>query len=63
MVRFFVGQKWITTDGTLRGEVIEIFDDGRSGVLVVTDDKGNVQRENMNAADIQVLGYWRVVNQ
>jgi hypothetical protein len=60
MVRFFVGQKWITADGTLHGEIIEIFDEGRSGVLAVTDDKGNVHRETMNAAEIQVLGFWRV---
>ena len=36
MMRFTVGQKLMTNDGKLHGEVFEISDEGRSGVLVIT---------------------------
>jgi hypothetical protein len=62
MMRFAVGQKWIANDGKLHGEVVEISDEGRSGILVITDDKGNtVDRYSGPAAGFQGPGKWRVV--
>jgi hypothetical protein len=43
--RFFVGQKWVNKDpvyGTFFGEVIETSAQGRRGIVVITDDQGNV---------------------
>jgi hypothetical protein len=60
MVRFLIGQKWITNDGKLHGEVVEISDDGRSGVVVITDDKGNaVDRYSGTAVGFQGPGQWQ----
>jgi hypothetical protein len=60
MVRFFIGQRWITKDGARRGEVVEVSDEGRSGGLVITDDKGNdVDRYSGAAAGFQGPGNWQ----
>ena len=40
MMHFALRQKWISSDGKLHGEVVDISDDGNNGVLVITDDKG-----------------------
>jgi hypothetical protein len=62
MMRFAVGQKWVTNDYKRHGEVVEISDEGRSGVLVITDNKGNtVDRYSGPAAGFQGFGKWRVV--
>jgi hypothetical protein len=62
MMRSTVGQKLITNDGKLHGEVFEISDEGRSGVLVITDDKENtVDKYCGTAAGFQGPGQWRVV--
>jgi hypothetical protein len=61
MVRFKVGQKWITKDGKLHGEIAEISDDGRRGAFVVTDDNGNcIDRHSVTAAEIQGPGQWQL---
>ena len=42
MKQFSVGQKWVMTDpvyGQFFGEVVEISDEGRSGIVVITDDR------------------------
>lgn len=60
MVRFFIGQRWVTKDSKLRGKVVEISDEGRSGVVVVTDEKGNlVDRYAGAAAGFQGSGHWQ----
>jgi hypothetical protein len=44
MSNFSVGQKWVMADpifGIFYGEVVEIFDDGLSGAVVITDGEGN----------------------
>jgi hypothetical protein len=62
MRRFAVGHKWVTNDGKLLGEVVEISDEGRSGVLMITDDKGNtVDRYSGPAPGFQGFGKWRIV--
>jgi hypothetical protein len=60
MFRFSVGQEWITENGTLHGEVIEISDDGHKGQLLITDDKENVTLWEGTAAELR-LGVWRPV--
>jgi hypothetical protein len=73
--RFVIGQKWITTDRKLHGEVVKIFDDGRSGVLVITDDQrgtsgvliitdqGNTPSvDTVNAEEFRGLGQWGVAD-
>jgi hypothetical protein len=63
MVHFEVGQRWITKDGKLRGEVVEITDDGRSGALVITDEQGNeVDRYSGTVAGLLMLGVWQVAS-
>ncbi len=40
MEKFVIEQKWITSDGKQRGEVVEISDDGTSGVVDIMDGQG-----------------------
>jgi hypothetical protein len=45
MEEFFEGQRWVlshTLGNTFFGEVIEVFDDGASGTVVITDHQRNV---------------------
>lgn len=61
MVRFLIGQKWNHHDGKMYGEVEKISDEGRRGVLVVTDDKGNfIERWSGTAAELQGPGQWQL---
>jgi hypothetical protein len=63
MFRFSVGQRWITKDGKLRGEVIEISDEGRRGVVVITDDQNKpVDRYDGTVAGLQDPGHWQVAS-
>jgi hypothetical protein len=41
MKRFSIGQKWVTSD-TVYGEVIEVFDEGESGIVIITDEHGEM---------------------
>jgi hypothetical protein len=48
--------------GTFFGEVIEISDEGRSGTVVITDERDNVvDRFTGKAADLQDSGEWQSV--
>ena len=64
MNRFSVGQKWIMTDavyGTFFGVVIETFDRGQSGTVIITDEQDNVlDTFTGNAADFEASGEWRL---
>jgi hypothetical protein len=61
VMRFFVGQKWVTKDGKLYGVVIEISDDGRRGVVEITDQKGEVvDRYTGTVAGLQAPGHWQI---
>ena len=65
MERFFLGQSWVMRDpsfGTFFGEVIEVCDDGRRGVVLITDGQGNeIDTFEGNAADFQASGEWELV--
>ena len=65
MQEFVVGQKWIMADavfGTFVGEVVEISDDARSAVVVITDDRGNiVDTFSGTAAKFHASGEWRLL--
>jgi hypothetical protein len=65
MKRFSIGQKWVMTDpvfGGFFGEVIEISDEGRSGTVVITDERDNVvDTFTGTAADFQASGEWQSV--
>ena len=66
MEHFSVGQRWITRDdlfGTFLGEVIEVSDDGRSGIVVITDGRDNVlDTFSGSAADFQASGKWQLAD-
>ena len=65
MKRFSIGQKWVMTDpvfGSFFGEVIEISDEGRSGTVVITDERDNVvDTFTGTAVDFQASGEWQSV--
>ena len=61
MVCFIIEQRWVTEDGKLRGEVVETSDNGISGVVEITDDKGERNEFRGTAAAFQLLEAWRVV--
>ena len=67
MKHFSVGQKWVARDaifGTFFGEVTEVSDDGKSGIIVITDDRGNVlDTFSGSAADFQTSGEWQLADQ
>jgi hypothetical protein len=62
--RFYVGQKWRTRDpvyGTFLGEVIETFDQGRRGTVVITDEQGDVLDTFCGRAEaFQASGEWQI---
>jgi hypothetical protein len=66
MEHFSLGQKWVCPDpvfGTFYGEVIEISNEGRSGVVLITDDEGNeVDTFSGSAADFQASGEWQLAD-
>jgi hypothetical protein len=65
--RFLVGQKWINKDpiyGTFFGEVIETSDRGWRGIVVITDDRGNVlDTYNGTAPSFQASGEWQLIEE
>jgi hypothetical protein len=62
VTRFRVGQKWISAGGKLHGTVTEVSDDGRSGVVVITDDQGQPATTHRGTvAEFQGAGQWHVV--
>ena len=66
MKYFSVGQKWVGRYGifgTFFGEVIEVPDEGRCGVVVITDDFGNeMDTYTGSAAEFQSSGEWQLAN-
>src|SRR5437762_7649202 len=67
MLEFTLGQKWIMTDatfGTFFAEAIEILEDGISGTVIITDEKGNiVDTFTGTAAEFQASGKWRLLEE
>ena len=66
MENFSVGQKWVARDaifGTFFGEIIEVSDHGTSGIVVITDDPGNVlDTFSGSAAEFQASREWQVAD-
>jgi len=64
MVEFKHDQKWMMADaifGTFFAEAIEVWDDGMSGTVIITDDKGNiVDTFTGTAPEFQASGEWRL---
>jgi hypothetical protein len=67
MQEFILGQKWMLADavfGTFIGEVIEVFEDGASGTVLITDEDGNeVDTFTGTAAEFQASAEWRLIEQ
>jgi hypothetical protein len=65
MDRFVLGQKWCargTLDGDLFAEVVQVFDQGRLGILIISDDKGNVIDTFEGTADeFRSTGEWKPI--
>ena len=62
VVDFVIEQRWVTDDSRLRGEVVEISDEGTSGAVEITDIKGDRNTFRGTAAAFQLLPEcWRVV--
>jgi hypothetical protein len=62
MEYFVIEQKWIAKDGRLRGEVVEISDEGISGVVEITDELGDQETFRGTAEAFQLLPeQWEVV--
>lgn len=59
---FHIGQRFVVSDGTKYGEVIEITDEGLSGVVRITDENDNIldSYRGTCAAFVQP-GYWTSV--
>ena len=48
--------------GPFFGEVVEVPDDGASGTVIITDDKGNiVDTFTGSAASFQASGEWQLI--
>ena len=65
MEEFVVGQKWIMADpifGTFIGEVIEVYEPGASGAVIIRDDEGNeVDTFTGTVTEFQASGEWRLL--
>jgi hypothetical protein len=65
MLEFVLGQKWIMADatfGTFFGEVIEVFEDGAAGTVLITGDQENeVDTFTGTVAKFQASGEWRLL--
>jgi hypothetical protein len=66
MKLFSVEQKWVARDaifGTFFGEVIEVSDERRTGIVIITDDRDNVlDTFSGRAADFQASGEWQIAD-
>ena len=66
MLEFALGQKWIMADatfGTFIGEVIEVFEDGAAGTVLITGDQENeVDTFTGTVAEFQASGEWRLLD-
>lgn len=67
MLEFTLDQKWMIADatfGTFFAEVIEVLEDGISGTVIITDQKGNiVDTFTGTAAEFQASGEWRLLEE
>ena len=61
MIYFVIEQKWVTADGKQHGEVMEIADEGASGIVDVVDREGIRDTFRGTAAAFHLLADWRVV--
>jgi hypothetical protein len=65
MIEFARDQKWMMADaifGTFFAEAVEVSDDGASGTVIVTDEKGNlVDTFAGTAPEFQASGEWRLI--
>ena len=66
MKYFSVGQKWMGRYGifgTFFGEVIEIYNEGLSGVVTITDGSGNeMDTYTGSATEFQSSGEWQIAD-
>jgi len=67
MIRFSIDDKWFNDDaifGPFFGEVIAIYARGRRGIVVITDDQGNVlDTFSGSAAAFQASGEWQLIEE
>jgi hypothetical protein len=67
MRRFAVGQKWVAEAamyGRFIGEVIDTSAQGQRGIVVITDDRGNVLDTYIGiVAKFQASGEWQLIEQ
>ena len=67
MVEFTLEQKWMMTDatfGTFFAEATEVLEDGISGIVIVTDEKGNiVDTFTGTAVEFHGSGEWRLLKE
>ena len=67
MKRFSVGQKWGNEDaiyGRFLAEVIDTSDEGRCGIVVITDCWGNVlDTFSGAAAKFQIASEWQLIDE
>jgi hypothetical protein len=61
-MRFTIGQRWIIKDGKLHGIVVEVFDEGRSGIVDISDAEGK-RVDGYGGSFVSLLeqGRWQVV--
>ena len=60
MLNFVIEQKWVTRDGKRHDQVVEISDEGTSGIVEVIDDKGDRDKFHGTAAAFQLLESWQI---
>jgi hypothetical protein len=67
MKRFSIGQKWTNESplhGRFFGEVVEISAQGCRGIVVITDDQGNVlDTYSGSAVAFQASGEWQLIEE
>ena len=62
MEQFVIDQQWVTQDGKRQGKVVEITDDGVSGVVETVDENGTRATFRGTAEAFQGLPeQWRAV--
>ena len=66
MKPFSLSQKWVkdASQGRFFGEVIETSEQGRRGIVIITDDRGNVLDTFCgSAAKFQTAGDWQPIEE
>jgi len=66
MKYFSVGQRWVARYGifgTFFGEVIEVYDDGQRGIIIITDTSGNeMDTYSGSATEFQFSEEWQLAD-